>query len=53
MMIGFGGSGSIANIFMFGGLEEFPIVGSGGWYNGFLSFFIKEGSFCDLAWVSG
>ena len=28
--IGFGRSGSIADIFMSGGLEEAPIVGSGG-----------------------
>ena len=36
--------GFMANIFMSGGLEEAPIVGSGSWYNSSLSFFIGEGS---------
>ena len=43
----------MANIFMSGGLEEAPIVGSGSWYNGSLSFFIGEGLFCGLLWGSG
>ena len=47
--IGFGGSGSTANMFIFGGFDEVPTVGFGGWYNGSLSFFIGEGSFCGLA----
>ena len=46
--IGFGGSGSTANMFMSGGFEEAPMVGSEGWYNGYLSFFLKEGLFCGL-----
>ena len=50
--IGFEGLGSIANIFISGGLEEAPMVGSGGWYNDFFYFFIGEGSFCGLAWGS-
>ena len=48
--IGFGGSGSIANIFMSRGFEEAPMVGFGGWYNGSLSFFLGGGSFYDLVW---
>ena len=51
--IGFGGSGFMANIFMSGGLEEASMVGSGGWYNGSLSLFIGEDSFCALLWDSG
>ena len=31
--------GSTTNMFMSGGLEEAPIVGSGGWYNDSLSIF--------------
>ena len=38
--IGFGGSGSTVNMFVFGGLEEAPIVGSGNWYSCSLSFFM-------------
>ena len=51
--IGFGGSGSTANILKSGGFEEAPMVGSGGWYNGSLSFFLGGGSFYDLVWNSG
>ena len=53
MKLGLGGSGSIANMFMSGGFKEAPIVGSGGWYNGSLSFLIGEGSRCGLAWGFG
>ena len=42
-VIGFGGSGSIANMFIYGGLEEAPTIGSRGWYNGSLSFFLWKG----------
>ena len=41
-----------ANIFILGGLEEAPMVGSEGWYNDSLSFFIGESSFYGLAWGS-
>ena len=47
--IGFGGLGSIANMFISGGLEEAPTVQSRGWYNGSLFFSLGEGSFCDLS----
>ena len=40
-------------MFMFGGFEEAPMVGSRGWYNGSLSFFSGGDSFCDLVWDSG
>ena len=46
--IGFRGSGSTANMFMSGGFEEAPMVGSEGWYNGYMCFFLKEGLFCGL-----
>ena len=48
MKLGLGGSGSTANIFISGGLEEAPTVGSRGWYTGSLSFFIGKDSFCGL-----
>jgi len=48
MKLDLGGSVSTANIFISRGLEEAPTVGSGGWYNGSLSFFIGEDSFCGL-----
>ena len=32
-------------MFMSGGLEEAPTVGSGSWYTGSLSFFVKGESF--------
>ena len=39
---------------MSGGLEEAPIVGSGSWYAGSLSYFMKGESFwdltCDFGW---
>ena len=50
--IGFRGSGSTTNMFISGGFEEAPIVGSGSWYNDSLSFLLVEGSFCGLAWGS-
>ena len=53
MKLGFGGSGSKANIFISRGLEEAPIVGSRGWYTGSLSFFTGEDSFCGLTYGSG
>ena len=50
---------SIANMFIFRGLEEALMVGSGGWYNGFLFLFyfilffsLGEGLFCGLTWDS-
>ena len=46
--IGFGGSGSTVNMFVSGGLEEAPTVGSGSWYTGSLSFFVKGESFWGL-----
>ena len=46
--IGFGGSGSTVNMFISGGLEEAPIVGSGSCYIGSLSFFMEEESFWGL-----
>ena len=40
-------------MFISGDLEEAPTVGSGGWYNGSLSFFLGEGLSCGLvAWSS-
>ena len=51
--IGFGGSGSTVNMFISGGLKEAPIVGSGSWYIGSLSFFMKGESFWSLACDSG
>ena len=51
--IGFGGSRPTANMFISGDLEEALTDGSGGWYNGSLSFFLGEGSSCGLtAWGS-
>ena len=48
--IEFGGPGSTANMFISGGLEEAPLVGSGGWYNGSLSFFFHKRRF--ILWAS-
>ena len=39
------GSGSTVNMFISGGLEEAPTVGSRSWYTGSLSFFVKGESF--------
>ena len=47
--IGFGGSGSTVNMFISGGLEEAPMVGSRNWYACSLSFFIGRESFWGLA----
>ena len=42
--IGFGGSGSMVNMFIYGGFKDAPTIGSKGWDNGYLS---GEGLFCD------
>ena len=42
--IGFKGSGSMVNMFISGGLEDAPTIGSKGWDNGYLS---GEGLFYD------
>ena len=42
------GSGSTVNMFISGGLEEAPTVGSRSWYTGSLSFFVKGESFWGL-----
>ena len=42
--IGFEGSGSMVNMFIFGGFEDAPMIGSEGWYSGYL---LGEGLFCD------
>ena len=51
--IGFGGSGSTVNMFISGGFEEAPIVGSGSCYTGSLSFFMEVESFWGLTCDSG
>ena len=42
--IEFGGLGSMVNVFISGGLEDAPTIGSECWDNGYLS---REGLFCD------
>jgi len=42
--IGFGGLGSMVNMFIFGGLEDAPMIGPEGWDSGYL---LGEGLFCD------
>ena len=42
--IGFGGLGSMVNMFISGGFEDAPMIGAGGWDSGYLS---REGLFCD------
>ena len=42
--IGFGGSGSMVNMFISGGSKDAPMIGSGDWDSGYLS---GEGLFCD------
>ena len=43
----------MANMFISRGFEDAPIVGSGGWYSGSLSFLLGEGLFCGWIWDSG
>ena len=42
--IEFRGSGSMVNMFISGGFEDAPMIGSEGWDSGYLS---REGLFCD------
>ena len=42
--IGFGGSRSMVNMFISGGLEDAPTIGSEGWDKRYL---LGEGLFCD------
>ena len=39
-------------MFISGGFEEAPMIGSGGWYNGSLSFLLGKSLFYGLAWDS-
>ena len=39
-------------MFISEGFEEAPMIGSGGWYNGSLSFLLGESLFYGLAWDS-